>query len=349
MKRRINAIARNQVFQHALFWAVAGFIIYRITAYSAEATRTDLYYTFLFLCPAAWVVYWNLHLIERCLPLEWYGHWLGFSLLLLLLGVAGYFLIMEYLVDFIFPGYYFISYYRPGEILLFLSAFWALSTLLTLSKGWFRAQEQKQQIQVLEKQKTQAELDALKAQLDPHFLFNNLNSLYSLALEENPKTPEAILKLAESLRYVLYEGVGAEVGLAQEIQHFRNYFLLQQWRFGEEMNITLDLEVTPDEQVIAPLLLLPLLENCFKHVGRNRNQSYAVQGKVRLQGDKLLVVLQNTIAPQSFRSSSPVPGGIGLSNLQKRLEILYPQRHYFNTMSTDDEFIAKLELQLKAK
>ncbi|AEE47991.1 putative signal transduction histidine kinase [Haliscomenobacter hydrossis DSM 1100] len=341
------AIVQFRFLQHLLFWAVAGFIIYRITAYSASPSQTDIYYTFLFLLPASWVVYWNISLIDRLLPKHLYWRFFLSTLLLLGSGVLGYYLMMEYLVDYIFPGYYFISYYQPGEILLFLSAFWALSTLLNLSKGWFREQEQKQKIQHLEKQKTQAELDALKAQLDPHFLFNNLNSLYSLALEENPKTPEAILKLSENLRYVLYEGIGPEVALQKEIQHLSNYFQLQQWRFGEEMEITLDIDVEKNEESIAPLLLLPLVENSFKHVGRNRTGQYAVRGKIRLRESKMIFSLQNTIGEKPMLLNTPMSGGIGLVNLQKRLEILYPNRYYFNTLNTDNEFIAKLELQLK--
>ncbi|HOY19369.1 MAG TPA: histidine kinase [Haliscomenobacter sp.] len=347
MKKMLLAIVQFRFLQHLLFWTVAGFIIYRITAYSASPSQTDIYYTFLFLLPASWVVYWNISLIEGLLPKHLYWRFFLSTILLLGSGVLWYYLIMEYLVDFIFPGYYFISYYQPGEILLFLSAFWALSSLLNLSKGWFREQEQKQKIQHLEKQKTQAELDALKAQLDPHFLFNNLNSLYSLALEENPKTPEAILKLSENLRYVLYEGIGTEVDLQKEIQHLSNYFQLQQWRFGEEMEITLDIDVEKNEESIAPLLLLPLVENSFKHVGRNRTGLYAVRGKIRLLDGKMIFSLQNTIGEKSALLNTPMSGGIGLVNLQKRLEILYPNRYYFNTLNTDNEFIAKLELQLK--
>jgi two-component system LytT family sensor kinase len=346
MKKTILAIAQNHIFQHFLFWALAGIVIYHLTAYNDVLTPTDLYYTFLFLCPATWVVYWNLSLINSLLPKAHYWKFLWCTLLVLGTGVALYFLIMEYLADFIFPGYYFISYYQPVEIFLFLSVFWLLSTLLNLSSAWFREKEQKQKIQELEKQKTQAELDALKAQLDPHFLFNNLNSLYSLALEENPKTPEAILKLSENLRYVLYEGVGAEVSLQKELQHLSNYFQLQQWRFGTEMEISLQLDLAENGLTIAPLLLLPLLENGFKHVGRNRNGRYAVQGKIKLQEGKLVVSLQNTIAATSETTDQPIAGGIGLTNLQKRLELLYAGKYYFNTISTGDEFIAKLELQL---
>lgn len=347
MKKMISSIAQNQVFQHLLFWALAGFIIFRITAYNSELTLTDFYYTLLFLIPASWVVYWNILLIERLLPRRQYWKLLLYILLVLVTGIGWYYLIMNYLVDFIFPGYYFISYYQPGTILVFLSGFWLLSTLLNLSKGWFREQEQKQKIQLLEKQKTQAELDALKAQLDPHFLFNNLNSLYSLALEENPKTPEAILKLSENLRYVLYEGGAPEVELKQDLQHLLNYFQLQQWRFGEEMQLDLDIQVADNTYRIAPLLLLTLVENSFKHVGRNRNGHYAIRGKIYLKEGKLSFTLQNTINRPTEVAKPPKNSGIGLVNLQKRLELLYPERYYFNTLSTSDEFIAKLELHLK--
>jgi LytS/YehU family sensor histidine kinase len=114
------------------------------------------------------------------------------------------------------------------------------------------------------------------------------------------------------------------------------------------MEIALELDPLDNPYTIAPLLLLPLLENSFKHVGRNRSGRYAVQGKIKLQEGKLMVSLQNTIAAVHQTTELPITGGIGLVNLQKRLDLLYPERYYFNTISTGDEFVAVLELQLKS-
>ena len=114
------------------------------------------------------------------------------------------------------------------------------------------------------------------------------------------------------------------------------------------MDISLQLDFPDTNLTIAPLLLLPLLENSFKHVGRNRNGHYAVHGKIKVQNGKLLVSLQNTIGTSTTLPSEPsIASGIGLVNLQKRLDLLYAGKYYFNTISTGEEFVAKLELELE--
>ena len=113
------------------------------------------------------------------------------------------------------------------------------------------------------------------------------------------------------------------------------------------MDISLQLDLPDTSLSIAPLLLLPLLENSFKHVGRNRNGHYAVHGKIKVQNGKLMVSLQNTIGVPAVPAEPAIAGGIGLVNLQKRLDLLYAGRYYFNTISTGEEFVAKLELELE--
>jgi len=146
----------------------------------------------------------------------------------------------------------------------FFLVFLFLTTLLKLSKAWFFVSETKQKLTEVERQKIENELKALKSQVNPHFMFNNLNNIYSLSLKNSEKTPEAIVKLGDILRYVIYEAKNDKVRLEKEIKLIKDYIDLEKLRtrYSEINFITEDIEL---EIEIAPLLFLPLIENGFKH------------------------------------------------------------------------------------
>jgi two-component system, LytTR family, sensor kinase len=344
-KSPIWAFLQLRIVQHLGFWVLASVVCFRIFAYSPETRNSDFLYTFLFLNSAAAVVYLNQWAIRLWLAKEAYWVYTFAAMCILGLGLALHYAIFNYLPSWLFPDFYFISYYRPFEILSFMLAFWAISTLLKLSKAWFRELEQKQAMQKLEQAKTKAELSALKAQLDPHFLFNNLNSIYSLALEEDPRTAEAVLKLSENLRYVLYDSGDAEASLSAEVKHLENYFQLQHWRFGGLLDTRVEINGKLDDLNLPPLLWLPLLENAFKYVGKNELGAFFVSCKLDTAPDRLYFALHNSL-PAGKTPKSEV-GGIGLSNLRRRLELLYPGAHHFNLVQTEKELVAILELKLK--
>jgi hypothetical protein len=343
-KNLIWPFLQLRIVQHLAFWVLASVVCFKIFAYSPETRNSDFLYTFLFLNSAAAVVYLNQLAIRRCLAKEAYWTYAFAVICILGFGITLHYATFNYLPNWLFPDFYFISYYRPLEILLFMLAFWAISTLLKLSKAWFRELAQKQAMQKLEQAKTKAELSALKAQLDPHFLFNNLNSIYSLALEEDPRTAEAVLKLSENLRYVLYESGDQETPLSAEIKHLENYFQLQHWRFEGLLDTEVEIKGRVEDLNLPPLLWLPLLENAFKYVGKNDLGAFFVRCKLDLGPDRLHFALHNSLpATQTPKTEL---GGIGLRNLRRRLELLYPDKHHFNLVQTERELAAILELKI---
>lgn len=218
------------------------------------------------------------------------------------------------------------------------------STVLRVLTDWWRYQREKQTLQT---QTIQSELRFLKSQINPHFLFNTLNNLYALTLKKSDKAPEIVLKLSEIMRYMLYECNEKQVLLSKEIQYIHNYLDLERLRQPKGADIHFNTEGFVSDQLIAPLLFVPFLENSFKH-GMNHH----VQGggfvhlNLRVHGDDLEFTAENSKAEKLPRQEHPRSGGIGLVNVRQRLHILYPEKH---TLTVEDEphrYAVTLLLQL---
>ena len=235
-----SKIIRNKVVQHALFWIISFVILLQFFAYSNELSTSDWIYAGLFHLPLVLAVYINLRLLIPGFLNQ--RKYFSYSILIVvLLFFTTWFLqfTFDVLVDYIFPGYYFISYYELKDYLLFVLIYLALTTLLKMSKGWFELYETKQLLEELKSQKLSAELSALKGQINPHFLFNSLNSIYSLSVDNESITPKVILKLSEVLRYMIYEANVEKVALKKELNYLKNYVELQQLRVDEKAEIKL--------------------------------------------------------------------------------------------------------------
>ncbi|WP_199139493.1 sensor histidine kinase [Pedobacter sp. ASV12] len=214
-----------------------------------------------------------------------------------------------------------------------------LSLPIVLSLQWGK---QNNQIIALEKEKSQAELDLLKQQLNPHFFFNTLNNLYALSLQKSDKTPESILQLAELMRYTIYKGQEKQVSLADELKYIEDYLQLQQIRLKKPLDLKFEVEISDDKQTIAPLMLIILLENAFKHGIEPAEETAFLRLKLHCQQKELYCCCEN-----SFENDEPEKaGGIGLQNLVKRLELLYPNQHRLTISKDNSIFKAQLFLQL---
>jgi sensor histidine kinase YesM len=206
--------------------------------------------------------------------------------------------------------------------------------------------EQRQKTLEAEQQKTAAELQLLRAQLHPHFLFNTLNNLYSHTLEASPKSPEIVLKLSELLRFMIYEGDSAKIPLRQEIKLLKNYIALEQMRYGDRLEVSLNITGDVGSYQIAPLLLLPFLENAFKHgTGKQLDRCW-INLTLAVEGSAMYFKLVNS-ADHVRDEEESVPGGLGLPNVRRRLELLYKDKHRFGTKSLEDVFIVDLEINLE--
>lgn len=191
----------------------------------------------------------------------------------------------------------------------------------------------------------EAELALLKSQIQPHFLFNALNSLYALTLERSHDAPELILKLSTLLDYVLYRAGEERVALDQELDMLQAYVDLESVRCADRADIRVDLPSPVPEARIAPLLILPLIENAFKHGIRPTAKQSSVNISIRADDGRLFVDVDNTMQPNQIPASES-SGGIGLENLRRRLDHLYGSAHRFDTTETDGRYTAHLEVPL---
>lgn len=202
-----------------------------------------------------------------------------------------------------------------------------------------RHQIQQKQMQI-EKDKKATELAALKSQLNPHFLFNTLNNLYSLAVQQSPLTAVSIEKLSHILDYTLYRCNDTYVPLEKEIDLLNNYIALEKIRYSNRLEVQTDFHYDASYQ-IAPLILLSMVENMFKH-GVEKTTGYAVL-KIKLYAGNHLLLL---VTENSYDSSGNDEQGIGLKNVQQQLRLLYPNKYNMLIEEMNNIFKVKLEIQL---
>ena len=234
---------------------------------------------------------------------------------------------------------------KSKMLLVFFMIFAGLSSILHYIRSWARGQS-------LERQKLEAELTALKAQLNPHFLFNSLNNIYSLSLDKSDLAPDYVLKLSELMRYILHDSEVELVELREELAFVQNYFDLEEIRMGDAVSMSLKVEgAGVDDVRIAPLLLLPFVENAFKHgVKVKPEDSFVELTVVVAESGALSVRMVNSKEPSIDSNSeeevgNEVLGGVGLTNLQRRLILLYPDRHELRLHDAGDRYEANLRIE----
>jgi sensor histidine kinase YesM len=211
-----------------------------------------------------------------------------------------------------------------AELILVL-IFLIVSTLLKFMRDSIALQDVELRMKEVEKQKVEAELRALKAQVNPHFFFNTLNSLYALSLDKSDKAPELILKLSDLMRYVIYESKDDLVPAGKQIEFLQSYVYLERLRSNEGLDVKFDITGDRFDIKIAPLIFLAFIENAFKHGARDKNDQPYIHIAFNLeQDDRVVFSVENRADP--FRKRHP-DGGFGLENVKKRLELLYPGKH----------------------
>lgn len=191
----------------------------------------------------------------------------------------------------------------------------------------------------------QAELGLLKAQIHPHFLFNTLNNLYALTLNNSPKSPAIVMGLSEILRYMLYECNTDFVSLKKDVDILESYIALEKVRYEERLDLNFTKTGALDQYQIAPLLLLPLIENAFKHgAGEKIGQAW-INIDLNLRANQLKLKIANGKG-NLVLTDQKAQGNIGLDNVKKRLELIYPDAHELKIFNDEDMFVVILELNL---
>ncbi len=235
--------------------------------------------------------------------------------------------------------------YISNQMFIFLSTFFVgtSTTIYQVMNDWLVQQRDKKD---LESQNLQSELKFLKSQINPHFLFNTLNSLYALTLKKSDLAPEIVLKLSEMMRYMLYECNEKEVPLSKEINYMKNYLELEKLRHGNKMLIDLKINGEINDQKIAPLMLIPFIENSFKHGINNQISQGFVNLELNVKNGDLQMELENSKSPSLPKVNGKRSGGIGLANVKRRMAILYPERHHLDISESPNTYKIELNLDL---
>jgi len=338
-----NDITTRRPWIYLAYWVLVTLIFLYDRTYLIEKAGLPNF----FVCSAvrvtllialAWL---NIHwLIPHYLLLKKYGSYFGivFSLIIA-------YLLIQSLYDHYLFGYVLgpnkNAHLSTSLIYNFThtSLYLLLIVALKFSIDWY---EQKKLLQDAEVGKLQAEVNYLRSQVNPHFLFNALNNLYALTMKKSDKAPDVVLKLSELMEYMLYESDETYVPLAREIKYLSNYLELEKIRQGNQADISLTVRGDTDNCQIPPFLLLPLVENAFKHgVSKVVRDAYV---HISICIDKVLEVnIKNNKLNFQYPEQN---GGIGLFNLKKRLELLYPGKHVLQIFKQPEEYKVLLKIDL---
>jgi LytS/YehU family sensor histidine kinase len=214
--------------------------------------------------------------------------------------------------------------------------------MLRFAKDWFEFEARKKEV---ENERLTAELNFLKAQINPHFLFNTLNNLYYLAFTQSPNTTEVIAKLSQMMRYMIYDSNYPQVPLSKEIEYMQNYISLERLRLNNTIPIQFEIHGNPEEVRIAPLIFITFLENAFKHGVSNNSPKAWVNVSIRLQGKECIYQVDNSKIPFA-NTETGEKTGIGLQNVKRRLELSYPGKYQLYVDDQPDRYSVRLNLTL---
>jgi hypothetical protein len=230
---------------------------------------------------------------------------------------------------------YKIGYY-VGDNLYFATPVIVISAALWSAQAALRRERENRQ---LREEMRAAEVAFLKTQINPHFLYNTLNMLYSMAYPVAKPVAKAILKLSELMRYMLHNSPDGQVDLTQEIEYLHNYLDLYRLRFPDSFFVEFTVTGEPAGRRVAPLVLIPFVENAIKH-GVLDDPSAPVHIRLNIEGEQVRFEVEN----QRSDDNKDATTGIGLSNLRRRLELLYPERHALNVGAVGEQFTTSLRL-----
>lgn len=231
----------------------------------------------------------------------------------------------------------------PGFIHTLLEILPTILILVGFKFAW-DAQQKQSELEQLNNAMAESRMQFLKSQINPHFLFNNLNNLYAYALEQSPKTPTIILELSSLLRYMLYDCQEKLVPLEKEIKSLKDFIHLQELQIEDRGDIQFTVSGQTIGWSIAPLILVVFIENCFKHSTSSQTDEIQIDIDITIKNNQLVMECNNTFS--SNTNTQKLSKGIGLENVQARLDLLYPNAHQLDIKAEENIYKVKLELNL---
>ena len=306
--RRLN---RRTLLFHIVFWVVYWIANSYLWQTFDKTYNKTTFYGLTRLPVKIIAVYFNLYLLNRFFFQKRY--FLFFVLFSLNLITAG--LVQTYLSS---PGIF--NYETITQYSLPVCSVVLLSSVLVIIHRFFAKVNESKQLEI---EKIKSELSFLKTQFQPHFLFNTLNNIYSLTFNNSQLAGKSILQLSGLLRYVLYESGTDEVDLQKEIDHLKDYIELEKIRFAARLDLSFNISGEVIERKIAPLLLMPLLENAFKHASNKINEKVWITIDLIVKENTLYFTVENSVFLDGKTQVQDAYSGIGLGNVRRRLSLMY--------------------------
>lgn len=340
-----------RVFWHLVFWVV--YISFFALVYGSF--EEDYGRQYLIQLSDATVqipaVYFSLYfLMPKYLFKERYLEFLVYLIAIILIFSSLTWFNYVFVQDPLFWSHddYIPSLWNFGKMLKYTTKIYPvliLAVVIKWFKYWYREQKSNQQ---LVEEKLKAELNFLKAQVHPHFLFNTLNNLYALTLKQSKEAPEVVLKLSDLLNYMLYDCRADEVAIDKEIKLVKDYIDLETMRYGDRLSISFNVLGKSDGMKVAPLMLLPFIENSFKHGVSEEIDASWVNIDLELKEEKITLKVENSKSKQTDSEDTfHYKKGIGLNNVKRRLELLYPDRHQLEVHESEEAYLVILKLSLE--
>lgn len=337
-------------FLHFIFWIGVWFFYIYFFSYNSKDTTYITWFSSLLLPITIITTYFTIYVLipkylltKKYLKLSLYSFYtLVFSTYFILLAIYGSFIFISQLEISKIPpmGRNFVF------ILILVYLIVGVTSFIAILKHNFEVQSKFKTLEnkILETnlQLKEQELSYLKKQIHPHFLFNTLNTIYGFALKKSEHTPDIILKLSNLLDYILYQVQKPNVTIQEEILHIKEYISLEKIRFQDRLKVHFIDDIQNNNYPIPPMLFMPFIENAFKH-GNIIDQYLSIIITIKLDDKKLLFKCKNSALSPSSKKES----GIGLSNIKKRLQLLYPNTHQLKIATSDTFFEVELELNFK--
>ncbi len=344
-----------RISTHVVFWILIAVFYYILFSLNSEMPEITIMLS-VGLLPVAMATtyFFNYFLIPRFLWKKRYGQFFLFSFYTLLVTVWISFLVVSFTLVFIMNRKFFIapSILHPEWQVITVNFVVFFAIAAKLFKRTLFIQQEKNQLEknqlTTELKLKEAELKLLKAQIHPHFLFNTLNNLYGLTLEKSDEAPQLVLQLSEILDYILYRCDEKSVLLSEEINNLKNYLEIEKIRYSEKLKLTAEFAKETGDLKIAPLILLPFVENAFKHGVSNFPGKAFVKIKLSIVGKNVIFNIENSKNQQAATNKN-FSKGIGLINVRKRLDLIYPEKYILSIEEQPELFSVNLTLELEVK
>ncbi len=347
LRNYLKAHHHKPIIFNGLVWVISFVLFLLLFSKGSTPIKVDYIYTvcfILFLIPPVLIVLYGL--IPIFLKKEKYvwfiiafGITLGFFAYL-------HYLFFNPLLDFLFPNYFFISYlsvsWQFGIYFLFLLAI----PLLKLAEDWVYFNKQEHLSLQRKNQQIQLQLATLRSQINPHFLFNSLNVIYAMAIDQKEGIKDAVVQLSEILRYIIYDTDTEQVTLQQELALLKNYIEFQKFRVHGFKATKMNVNIENENYLLYPMLLLPLVENSFKHGAKGKLEDTFVHIEMGQSGSRFNFEISNNNTATEIQNKAD-RSGVGLENIQKNLEIVYPTMHQFSVENKNNIFKVRLTIDTK--